>query len=360
MSKRPLSDLPVEFVEKFEKLVAINEDYSFRYQSQALELKRYQKEHPTKLLVFKCMDGRILFSSFTETPLGFLRNFRNLGGQFNFGWRAFRDFLTAIVDRCYIEKRGCLAIITYHYSEGDKHRGCAGYGYDKEASIRGAMGFKKQLERAYKGLPHQMVPIVIGIETDEESLIIHGDNNEKLELAKLPLDTSEEQVFSELGHLFEGKNSQMSVQMRMDLLPLLLGNISHTHKVKASNRPIIEMNHGEWIVGVGGASAFDFLHVPNAAIIVGQYNPNLGKIIEKAFSVIKDNWKEGNKFFTLAGASYGQTNWGVVYEQHAMEDVRYYNRLIREIASKHYKELLPHMYQIRGLIDVETQKMKFV
>lgn len=355
MSKKVLSDMPIEFVEKFENLVAINDNYVQRFQSQALELQNYKEKHPTKILVFKCMDGRILFSGFTGTPLGFLRNFRNLGGQFNFGWRAFRDFFTTIVEQCYVEKRGCLAIVTYHYSKGDKHRGCAGYGYDIEASIRGAMGLKKQLERAYRGLPHQVIPIVVGIETDEEALIFHGDS-EPLEISKLGLGTNDNQVYSLLSKLFP----MMPVQMRLDLLPLLMGNIRHTNKIKESNRPIVEMNHGEWIVGVGGASAFDFLHVPNTAIIVGQYNPNLGTVIEKALGVIKANWKEGNKFFTLAGASYGRTSWGNVYEQHAMEDVRYYNRLMRERANKLYPELVPHMYQLRGLIDIETQKLKFV
>jgi hypothetical protein len=120
------------------------------------------------------------------------------------------------------------------------------------------------------------------------------------------------------------------------------------------------MDHGEWIVGVGGASAFDFLHVPNTAIIVGQYNPNLGRVIKQALKVIKDHWKEGNKFLALTAASYGKTPMGMVYEQHVMEDVRYYNRLIREVAGKHFPELVPHMLPVRVLVDAETQKMKIV
>lgn len=356
MSKKVIAKVPAEFMDKVERLLAINEDYSSRFQNQSLELQRYKEKHPTKIMVFKCMDGRILFSSFTGTPLGFLRNFRNLGGQFNFGWRAFRDFLTATVEQCYLEKRGCLAIVTYHYSKGDKYRGCAGYNYDIEASIKGAMGFKGQLERAYKNLPYEIVPIVVGIETDEEALIVHGESSDLIEISKLSTDVAENDVFHMLNQLFP----HMSPLMKTDFLPLLMGNLKHVEKIKQSNRLIIELNHGEWIVGVGGASAFDFLHVPNTAIIVGQYNPNLGKIIQKSLGVIKGHWKEGNKFLTLAGASYGKTNLGIVHKQHAMEDVRYYSRLIREIANEYYPELVPHMFQLRGLINVETQKIELV
>ena len=355
MSKKPLSDLPPELNSKIERLKEINSDYVVRHKEQELDLERYKEKHPTKILVFKCMDGRILFSSFTETPLGFLRNFRNLGGQFNFGWVTFRNILTAIVERCYAEKRGCLAIVTYHFSEGDKKRGCAGYGYDKDASIKGAMGLKAQLERAYQGLPHDFFPIVVGIETDEDALTIHHDDK-KLELASLPADISEHDLFAKLTQLYD----DMPRQMRLDLLPLLMGNVRHIAKIRETSRPVIEMTHGEWIVGLGGASAFDFLHVPNTAIIVGQYNPNLDKVVEQAFKVIKSHWKPGDYFLSLAAASYGRTSMGMVYEQHAMEDVRYYRRLLLEVAHKHFPELVPYTYFARILVNSENEKMKFV
>jgi hypothetical protein len=215
------------------------------------------------------------------------------------------------------------------------------------------MGFKKQMERAYKGLPHQIIPIVVGIETDEEALIFHNESKVPLNLAKVFKDTDEEEMFLKLSDLYE---ESMPMQMRLDLLPLLMGNIQHIRKVRESNRPIIAMEHNEWIVGVGGGTAFDPLHVPNAAILVGQYNPNLGKVIREALGLINDHLKPGDVFLSLAAASYGRG----VYESHAMEDVRYYSRLVREVAHEYYHHLLPRMHSVRGVVNIETQKIKLV
>ena len=358
MSRRNPLFVPVEFQDMVDQLMLINEDYVKRYTSQILELEKYKIQHPTKMLVFKCGDGRLLFAGFCETKLGYLRNFRNIGGKFNFGWKALRDVMTRMVQQAHDEKKGCLAIITYHFSKGDnKHRGCAGHKYDIAASLAGATGFKRQLERAYRGLEHQIIPIVVGIETDEEALIFHNDHDEKvIDVAKLPTEITEEEVFL----LLSAQHAEMPLEMRLDLLPLIMGNIRHRAKVIESKRPIVEMEHNEWIIGVGGATAFDFLHVPNTAIIVGQYNPNLEKVIRQALGVIKNHWKPGKKFLSLAAAIYSSDKSKHLYEQHAMEDVRYYNRLTREVAQEYYRELVPHMHQVRALVDVETQKMKRV
>ena len=218
------------------------------------------------------------------------------------------------------------------------------------------MGLQSQLERAYHGLPHDFFPIVVGIETDEDALIIHDGEKQPIELAKLPANITEREVYAMLSKL----HVSMPPQMRADLLPLLMGNIRHIAKIRECSRPIIEMTHGEWVVGLGGASAFDFLHVPNTAVIVGQYNPNLGKVVEQAYKVIKSHWKPGKVFLSVAAASYGKTSTGVIYEQHVMEDVRYYKRLLWEVAHKSFPELLDHTYFVRILVDAETQKMKFV
>lgn len=51
-----------------------------------LNRARYQARHPTSLMAFKCMDGRIHLPYITKTPLGIIELFRNLGGAFDLGW----------------------------------------------------------------------------------------------------------------------------------------------------------------------------------------------------------------------------------------------------------------------------------
>lgn len=352
-AKKDLSVIPAEFIGLVLKLMEINKDYCKEFRRQAQMLNDHVRKHPTKIMVFKCMDGRILFSSFTETPLGSLRNFRNLGGQFDLGWKGLKAALTSTVQRNHEEGRGCLAIITYHHSKGDPKRGCAGYKCNVKASIEGAMAFKKQIRDAYRGLPYHIFPIVVGIETDEESLKFHNGAGKSLDLAcDADPNISEDEMFNKLLDLYD----YIPGNILADLSPLLMGNVRHIEKIRSSNRPITELEHGEWIVGVGGASAYDWLHIPNTALLVGQYNPNIEKPIAEALKVIRHNWKPGKKFLYMSAASFGGNN----YEQLVMPEVRYYARSIRETAEKFYPELLPDMYLVRALVDSYTQLIKIV
>ena len=352
MQPKDLATIPAEFSGLVSNLIAINKDYCREFRRQAQMLNEYVRKHPTQIMVFKCMDGRILFSSFTETPLGSLKNFRNLGGQFNFGWKGLMAAFTSTVQENHDLGRGCLAIITYHYSKGDPKRGCAGYKYNVKASMDGAMKFKRQIKDAYRGLPYHIYPIVVGIETDEESLKFHNGNGEEFDLAKVDPQITEAEMFNELLLLYD----YIPGDMLADLSPLLMGNVRHTNKIKASNRPVAEMMHGEWIIGAGGATAYEWLHVPNTALLVGQYNPNIERPISEALHVIRGNWEPGKKFLSLSAASYG----GNVYAQLVMPQVRYYSRIIRETAQKNYPELMNDMFPVMALVDKRTQQLMIV
>jgi len=352
MQRKDISKIPAEFLPLVKQVITINQDYCREFRRQAQRLNAEILKHPTKILVFKCMDGRILFSSFTETPLGYLRNFRNLGGQFNMGWKGLKEALTGTVQKLHDEGRGCLAIVTYHYSKGDIKRGCAGYKYDVKASIDGAMQFKKQIKDAYRELPYHIFPIVVGIETDEESLKLHNGNGEFFDLATVDPDITDDEMFDKLLALYE----YIPGSVLADLNPLLMGNVRHTNKIKLSNRPIAEMEHGEWLVGAGGATAYEWLHVPNAALLVGQYNPNIERPIAEALHVIKNGWHPGKKFLYMSAASYGGNN----HPSLVMPEVRYYSRIIHETAEKFFPELLPDMYPVRALVDAYTQELKIV
>lgn len=342
--------VPEQFQGLVSSLIAINNDYCATFRKQAKMLKEYQRKHPTKIVVFKCMDGRIGFPKFTGTPLGFLRNFRNLGGQFNFGWKGLKAAVTDVVQKSHDEGRGSLAIITYHYSKGDSKRGCAGHKCNIDASITGAMAFKRQLKGSYAGLPFSFFPIVVGIETDEEALKFHSGNGEVFDLAQVNEDITSDEMFEKLLSLY----TDIPGNVLDDLNPLLMGNIKHIKQIRASDRLLTDLEHGEWIVGAGGATAYDWLHVPNTALLVGQYNPNIERPIKEALGVIRKNWTPGKKFLYMAAASYGGNN----YEQLVVPEVKYYARMIHETADKFYPELISDMYRVRGLVNIETQVLK--
>jgi hypothetical protein len=78
--------------------------------------------------------------------------------------------------------------------------------------------------------------------------------------------------------------------MRQDLLPLVRGNISHIAEIKQSNREL-NVEHREWMICIG--RGFDWLHMPNQALIIGPYSPDLADPIRKAASIIEANMQVG-------------------------------------------------------------------
>jgi hypothetical protein len=60
--------------------------------------------------------------------------------------------------------------------------------------------------------------------------------------------------------------------IRRDLLPLLEGNLAHVAALRGVAREL-DIEHREWVICVG--RGFDFLHLPNTALIIGPYGPDL-------------------------------------------------------------------------------------
>jgi hypothetical protein len=394
MKEDDLSKVPEVFRGKVGEIIRINSNYSLEYLAQLPQLEEYKQKYPTKFMVFKCMDGRILFSHFTGAPLGYLSNFRNLGGQFNLGWAHLQATFKEVIydarmehfervsrqsklemesrlseiqkyvdpeiikrltlkyqgtNACDLHDDAVCAIITIHYSKGSNEtRGCAGSNCNIEKSLRDAKGFRMQIERACKDPDwrHKVFPIVIGIETDKETLELYGENGQKKDLAKFNVSTSD----NELRNLINELYPSMPLGMRHDFLPFLRGNINHRAKILEKTRTPEELNHQEWILGVGRSSAYDWLHQPNTAILIGLFNPDLPKIINKGLNVIKEHNKK-KYFLLMSAACYGKGN----PKMFAKEMVKYYSRLAIEQVEQNHKELLPYMYPVKMLINQETQ-----
>ena len=180
--------------------------------------------------------------------------------------------------------RRTLALITYHYSKGDTHRGCAGFKYDTDAARSHTFEIKRQMEAVFGSGHSTVYPLVCGFETDEDALVLHGIGGEVLDLSTISA-TIQDALPAELARLYP----DMPDQMRQDLLPLVQGNIAHIARVRESNREleIEHTEHHEWMIGVG--RGFDWLHMPNLALIIGPYSPDLADPIRKAAGIIEAN-----------------------------------------------------------------------
>jgi hypothetical protein len=280
-------------------------DYSARFCSPEnwLARERYLARHPTAIAVLKCMDGRINIPLATNTPLGIIQPFRNLGGMFDLGWPHLGEVLAGYVQRCVRDGRRVLLFITYHFSRGDRQRGCAGFAYDTAAAMAHTYRIKSQVESVF-GLGHETVyPLVCGFETDEDALLLHGENSDGgavLDLSRLGA-SDEGSLALQLAALFP----DMPQQVRGDVLPLLSGNLAHIAEVRQMQRAV-DIEHCEWMICLG--RGFDFLHMPNLALIVGPYSPELADPVGKAAAIIESNMASGripdDGFLLLASVPY--------------------------------------------------------
>lgn len=341
------------FMENKKKmLIELNKKHSEMFQSQHLERELYLAKHPTNILVFKCMDGRIHMPTVTNTPLGIMRPFRNIGGKFNLGWPLLNESFDSSVRRSVAKGNRTLVLVTYHYSEGDVHRGCAGFTYDLAESKKFTENFRQQILRTYGKGNGVVTPILVGLETDKDALILHGEDGSAHDLTTFTDGSTEFLV-----QYFRKVYPTMPERVLFDLVPLIQGNIQCVSDTKNTGKSDEAMVHGEWILAVG--KGFDWLHTPNMALIVGPYDPNIGEPIATAASIIKANLDENRArggFVLLSSAVYGDS----LEKNRTIERTRFMNQLSQDIIAKQYPEMVAQMHSMATIVNVETMEMEIV
>jgi hypothetical protein len=328
---------------------------AFRSPETWLARERYLAEHPTAIAVLKCMDGRVNIPVVTNTPVGILMPFRNLGGMFDLGWPHLGEVLAHHVQRMVGQGRRVLFLITYHFSKGDPHRGCAGFKYDTAAAMAHTYEIRRQMEQIF-GVAHGTVyPLVCGLETDEDALIVHGHDGARLDMAAYP--AAERGM---LGDRLAALLPDMPAQMRTDLLPLLEGNLDRIATVReqiARQERQLDFEHREWTICLG--RGFDFLHTPNVALIIGPYSPNLDVPIHTAASIIQANMKAGripdDGFLVLASVPYDEI--GVDRARAEMKS-RFLSRFAGEVIRNGYPELAGRMAMRTAVLDWRSRQLE--
>ncbi len=316
-----------------------------------LARKRYLAEHPTAILVLKCMDGRINIPIATNTPAGIIQPFRNLGGMFNLGWPHLGETLVDAVGKVVNQGRRALVMITYHYSKGDEQRGCAGFNYDTAAARLHTFEIKAEVEAIFGAGHGTIYPLVCGFETDEDALILHGAGEATLNLAEATDRDA-------LPRQFAALLPDMPAQTRADLLPLLLGNLDHIAEMRATERQL-DIEHREWMICVG--RGFDWLHMPNLALIIGPYSPDLADPIRKAAGIIQSNMRAGripdDGFLLLASSPYEEIG---VDRARAVLKARFMRDFAAEVIASEYPDLARKMSSHASVLSWQSRVLETI
>lgn len=306
----------------------------------------HQARHPTAITVLKCMDGRINISVATQSPPGIIQPFRNLGGMFDLGWPHLGETLVGHVSKVVATGRQMLMMITYHYSKGDPGRGCAGFHYRTQDARAHTFHIRDQVQVLFGGAGSAGVtvyPLVCGFETDEDALVLHGQDGQTLSMADLHPDEAEH-----LPRHLAALLPDMPVRMRDDLLPLLRGNLAHIQTLRGRVRTL-DIEHREWVICLG--RGFDWLHTPNMALIIGPYSPNLEGPILQAAGIIRANMRAGripdDGFLLLTSVPYEEVG---VDRARAVLKSSFMSRFAAEAIAHHQPEQARKMTVRRSVL----------
>jgi hypothetical protein len=335
---------------------------AFRGPDSWLARERYLAQHPTAVAALKCMDGRVNLSVATQTPVGILMPFRNLGGMFNLGWPHLGEILTQYVMDRVREGRRVLLLITYHWSRGDPQRGCAGFHYNREASMAHAWAIREQVRQLFGQDSSTVYPLVCGFETDQEALLLHNAHGQSLNMADLAEVAVEAASAYALAQRVADLLPDMPGPVRADLLPLLEGNLRHVALLRAQaerrERDLVT-EHREWAICLG--RGFDFLHTPNTALIVGPYSPDLAHPIRTAAQIIQDNMKQGripdDGFLLLASVPYETLG---VERARAELKARFMGEFAAGVISEAFPALAERMHRHTAVLDWSARRLEFV
>ncbi|WP_045476819.1 hypothetical protein [Serpentinimonas barnesii] len=344
---------------------------AFRGPETWLERQRYRAQHPSAIAALMCMDGRVNLALATQLPAGIITPFRNLGGMFNLGWPYLSQLLIDYVNTQTQSGRRVLLLITYHWSRGERKRGCAGFRYRRDDSLAHAWAIHAQVSELF-GPAHQSVfPLVCGFETDEEALLLHGPGGETLDLAAFS-ETPPPSFGTGAGAGTGTEPDALALEaqlvrtlpglprpVRADLLPLLLGNLAHIAAVRAQPARELVIEHREWVICLG--RGFDFLHTPNLALMIGPYSPDLAQPIRTAASIIHSNMHAkripADGFLLLTSMPY--ENQGVERAGAALR-ARFLAHFATQVITEAHPDLAPLMHRRCAVLDWPARRLELL
>lgn len=313
--------------------------------------RRYRALHPTEIAWFKCMDGRLNGPVITRTPVGIIQPFRNLAGSFDLGWPYLGELTQQWVDYAVDQGRHSMPFITYHWSKSDKHKGCRGHGYDVEKAKADARRFVKTIEYAFGDGHKQVYPILTGLETDEDTMVLNGLRGQELNISQA-IGWSEDELLNCIQELF----SDMEDSMVNDLLPPLQGNIAHIKSIRENPRAAEETVHAEQILAIG--RGFDWMHWLNRALIIGPYSYDLAEPIRTAAEIILDNIRKGtvsahDGALLMTSGVYREKTGS--YPRMAELKARSLEAFALKVIKESVPDLYPHMHVLSGTVDTNTR-----
>jgi hypothetical protein len=121
----------------------------------------------------------------------------------------------------------------------------------------------------------------------------------------------------------------------------------------------LDIEHREWMICIG--RGFDFMHMPNLALIIGPYSPDLADPVQQAAGIIKENMRAGripaDGFLLLASAPFEEIG---VDRARAELKARFMSRFAVGVIADSQPDLATKMHVRTAVLDWRTRKLEIL
>lgn len=226
-----------------------------------------------------CMDGRTYVPELVRMVVDF---YSSLGGILDHGRPEFRESFERQLEMCCQKGKQLRFVSTYHYSRGVRELGCAGHRFEKADGFRTA---NRQARQAKDRYGTAVSAFVMGVETDRDALILHGDTGQVVDLGDL--EQSERSDLNRvLGELYPDR-----VQEALVLADVVEGNVQHRVMTVSTTKSARKTDHQEKRILLGMPEQIAWAQSLNGALSLSPIvpHPQLERAIEVAGMIWYDN-----------------------------------------------------------------------
>ncbi len=334
-------------------LIALNDMRSRTFVKDRPARQAWRESRKIEIAWFGCMDGRFHPPTITGTHLGIWSIWQNIGGKFDLAkWPRFQNSFEKFWWCSKRNDRLMLVIITYHFSRSDNARlGCKGHGFDLARAQASSRALKSQFEHVFKDEPTTYV-ISVGIDTDGDSMVFHGQNGE------IDIATANDRSESFFRDEFKRIDPSMPDGFLPHVVEIAMLNGRHVTQVSNGQRPIKDIEHGEWVLAVG--QGFDWLHTLNTAIIIGPFDPQFSRWVRIGARILDGNseredfdWRRG--LVLMASAQFNPDQGSVGQRLAEFKARQLADQAVTAIKNS-MPHLLEHLQRVTGTVDMGTRK----
>lgn len=303
------------------------------------------------------MDGRVHLPRMCRIPMGILTPYRNIGGMFNIAWPGLQPLIAQDVAMAERRGSGNLFIGTYHFSKSDPSLGCAGHGYNDTRALDAAEALVREMRELFTDHAQQVQSVLMGIETDEDALILHDRFGGRICSTGDLIDHSVKDILA----LIRQIEPEMPERTANDLTRLIAGNARHVSEIRKEGREPEDREHRERILGIGMSIGFDWLHERNLALIINDIDPELPQWIAKAAGIIESNRTAGRIPDGDAALAIMVPYWELGYvRKMAIVRARYLMELAQRVIQREHPRFAESFKPIMGVVDQNTRQLEIL